>query len=152
MAGGFNCAGVWRLIPDSEPVEAISESEDEEDRRWLIEYAQRVIEAELEILRHSRGIGGGWDLASWVGSRWGGAPSNLQSMSLRYVGVYRFIFQVLQLLPIRFTDERLPSPMICCFRCWAQVKLTCVQFPYAWLPGHSGFYPHGNLLDSPCIL
>lgn len=66
MADGFNSAEMWRLIPDSEPVEAISESEHEDVRRWLIEDAQRVIEPELEILRHSRGIEEDGDVAGWA--------------------------------------------------------------------------------------
>ena len=49
MADGCNGAEMSRLIPDTEPVEAISESEHEEDRRWLFEDTQRVIEPELEI-------------------------------------------------------------------------------------------------------
>ena len=77
MADGCNGADMWKLIPDSEPVEAISESEHEGDRRWLFEDSQRVIEPELEIYDTQEELEEGGDQAGWAQGE-EEPPSNLQ--------------------------------------------------------------------------
>ena len=78
VADGCNNAELRRVNSDAEPVEAVSESGHEEDRRWLFEDTQRVIEPELEIYDTEEESEEDGDVAAGWAQGDEKPPSNLQ--------------------------------------------------------------------------